>query len=161
MAWTAVISALVTITLFVVLNFLLVPQQEKRKARQEQLNKLYAPVYGLLLAQLEIGKNASVDRIILGGYGGHDFLTKLEIDKMIYDNLGYASSNLIEAWAPFSARGKLPVSTELQENLVMVVVKDYNELKKQLRLPYNAKELKTGIPEIVKYLRDKHGEAAG
>lgn len=145
------VSGLLTISLFLILHFIVMPVQERRRTKIEQLTKLYAPLYGLIMARLEVGKEIIPDRLTLGSIKDHNFLTKESLDKFIYDNLGYGSMELIEVWAKYTSSNT--IGHGLQEELVKTVVKDFNRLRKDLKIRHNPEELKTGIPESIKQFR--------
>ncbi|MFB7120698.1 hypothetical protein ACWOMK_25705 [Bacillus thuringiensis] len=46
------------------------------------------------------------------------------------------------------------VPREVTFKLVTTIVKEYNQLKKELKMEYNEDELKIGIPEIIKEFRE-------
>ncbi|MFE1631068.1 hypothetical protein ACFLFF_30500 [Brevibacillus reuszeri] len=138
--------------MFAILHWIITPYREKIKARHEQLTKLYSPLYGLLIARLEIGNKINPDRLTLGNVREHDYLSKNAVEKLIYDNLGYASPELISIWAKYTTSIR-NVSPEIQEQLIKTVIIDFNKLRKLLRLPYNEEEMSSGIPEIYKHLR--------
>lgn len=75
------------------------------------------------------------------------------MEKFFLDKAGYSSNELLEAWIEYSSQ-IVGYKKETTEQLVITIVKEYNQLKKELNMPYNENELRTGIPESIKEYRD-------
>jgi hypothetical protein len=150
----AIISAGISVLVFIILHFIIEPHRQRKLMLKERLAKLYAPVYGLLIARLKLGKTVfpNQQRMTLGGMKEHSFLTKETLEELVYNNLSYADLELIETWSEYagSVHG---VNLDISDKFISSVVKEYNLLRKKLKLPYNREELKTGIPESHKHLR--------
>lgn len=156
---SAFISAGVALLSFIVLQFFIEPWKQRRKLLEDRHNKLYAPLYGIVIARGKLGhfdKNQSVIRL---AQTDEHFLNRETMEKLVYDNAGYASLELMTAWAKYtSAIGHF--SSELTIEFVSIVLKDYHTIRKQLRIPYNKEELRTGIPDEYEYLRNKKEDPA-
>ncbi|MEK4196154.1 hypothetical protein NYE59_23955 [Paenibacillus sp. FSL L8-0323] len=149
---SAVISAAVAVLIFFALHFLIEPTKEKRKFAQERLQKLYSPLYALILARGRVYKdtmrNTPKDKVSLGSIKDHPFITREFMDEIIFKNMAYASTELMDSWSSYVSRGSAPLEIAVIENLIKVSVKDFHKLRKKLGLDYDETELKTGIPKI-------------
>lgn len=85
---------------------------------------------------------------MLGGINNSTWLNSEFMDKFFIENSGYASNELIEDWINYTT--EFPVTNKNAKPFVLQLVKEFNQLKKDLRLPYNKKELETGVPDILK-----------
>ncbi|MEK3699343.1 hypothetical protein NYE33_20435 [Paenibacillus sp. FSL R10-2199] len=147
----ALISASVAVVIFIVLHFFVEPHREKRKLSLERLHKLYSPLYALIIARGHIYKdtmrNSPKNTISLGSIKDHPFLTKEFTEKLLFDNMAFASTELIDAWAKYSSKVG-PLQLELIEKFIKIAVKDYTELRKELGMDYDKVEFETGIPQM-------------
>jgi hypothetical protein len=75
------------------------------------------------------------------------------MEEFIIRNSGYASENLIAAFKDLASTDG-PIDKDISERFTKTVVIDYNKLKKDLKIHYNKEELLTGIPEVIKELRE-------
>ncbi|MDN3956199.1 hypothetical protein [Sporolactobacillus laevolacticus] len=147
-----IISSGVSVIIFMALNFFIEPRKEKREMLEKRLHMLYAPAYGVIIAGVELICKDFPDRMMIGSYGEHLFLTRRKIEEIVYNNISYASTNLIEVWSKYVAsRGA--VEKDISVNIIMTVVSEYNAIRKKLKLPFNEAELRTGIPESYAHLR--------
>lgn len=155
--FSVTISAGVSVLIFIILHFVIEPRRQKIAIRKERLEKLYAPAYGLIVARLKLGKKLFSDKeMTLGGIKEHSYLTRNNLEEIIYNNLAYADGRLVAAWSEYTIVIG-PIPTEVSDRLISCVVTEYNSLRKYLRLPYDKEELKTGIPEPYKHLRNTNG----
>ncbi|UTR11056.1 hypothetical protein MM300_01605 [Evansella sp. LMS18] len=154
--WAVVISASVALIIAIGNHFIIEPIKAKRQWKRQQLTNFYAPSYGLTLAKINIVKDfcLSKKRISLGTADTLKVLSKDYFAEFIIKNSGYASPEFLNAWKDFIGKFPSPTEKETRE-VVSVLVKDYNRLRKELGYTYNQKELDTGIPEILKELREE------
>lgn len=146
---SVIISASVAIFIAVLNHFIITPIKEKRSRKRERLKNLYAPLYGLVTARINLIKPQieTRKRIMLGSLGDSAWLNSEYMDKLFIEKAGYASNDLIEAWVNYSS--VLPGTQKNASPFVIQLVKEFNQLKKDLNLPFDYKELKTGIPKIL------------
>lgn len=153
--WSAVISATVAILISVLNHFIVEPIKQKRKWKREQLINFYSPAYGIISAKVKTVKTYSIARNImsLGHSEANDVMEKNYFLKFIHSKSGYASFDSLNAWSEFVGTFPSPGAEE-SSKFIMVIIKDYNRLKKELGYEYNSEELRTGIPEVIKELRE-------
>ncbi|MGN7196514.1 hypothetical protein ACTHS9_20790 [Bacillus mycoides] len=152
---SAFISVIVSVLTFLIIHLYIEPRKVKRNFKMEQYKNLYAPVYAMILSRLNMAKETGWvgnGSITLGQRSSQDHLDRKAMEKLILSNSGYASIELINIFKDYTASLKVP--SEVTLNLVTTIVKEYNQLKKELKMEYNEGELKTGIPEIIKEFRE-------
>lgn len=152
---SAFISVIVSVLTFLIIHLYIEPRKVKRNFKMEQYKNLYAPVYAMILSRLNMAKETGWvgnGSITLGQRSSQDHLDRKAMEKLILSNSGYASIELINIFKDYTASLKVP--SEVTFNLVTTIVKEYNQLKKELKMEYNEGELKTGIPEIIKEFRE-------
>ncbi|MYL34972.1 hypothetical protein GLW05_15415 [Pontibacillus yanchengensis] len=153
---TAIISALVAVFIAVLNHFIVTPYKEAKERKRNRLKSLYAPLYGLINVRTYIIKEfiISKKKLMLGGVDTAEYYSKEYMETFILENSGYASNKLLNAWIEYVTQDIGDYEEERTKNLVITTVKEYNQLKKDLKYPYNQKELETGIPECIKEVRD-------
>lgn len=152
---SAIISATVAIFIAVLNHFVITPIKEKKQRKSEQLKVLYAPLYSLICLRILMVKKISLSerKLMLGNMGDNEYQKKEHMEKMIMDRSGYCFNDLMDAWITYASQFA-SFKKEHTEQLVISVVKGYNQLRKELKLSYSKEELKTGIPEVIKEYRD-------
>lgn len=154
---SAGISAVIAVLTFLILHFFIEPYKEKKRRKFERLHNLYSPLYALILARAHLYDSFTIPKksvVMLGSIKDHEFLTKEFTDKLMFDNSSYASTELLDAWGKYvSSIGITP--NDVVERFVKIAVKDYNELKKQLRMEYDREEYETGLPKIFRQRTSK------
>ncbi|WP_408893488.1 hypothetical protein [Paenibacillus taichungensis] len=147
---TAGLSAVIALGTFLGLHFLVEPRKEKRKHRFDRLHNLYSPLYALILARgyyVEGERSPEGGNVVLGTDPNHSFLSKDYTDNLMFEKSAYASNKLLDAWGKYvSSIGNVP--DKVVENFVKSVVRDYNQIRKDLRLDYDKEELRTGLPKL-------------
>ncbi|MDZ4443485.1 hypothetical protein ORM30_23980 [Bacillus cereus] len=152
---SAFISVIVSVLTFLLIHLYIEPRKVKRNFIMEQYKNLYAPIYTMVLARLNIAKEVGwigEGKFTLGHRDSQDHLDRKAMEKLILNNSGYASIELINIFKDYTTSYKVP--REVTFDLVTTIVKEYNQLKKELKMEYNEDELKTGIPEIIKEFRE-------
>ncbi|MEI4622144.1 hypothetical protein KFD70_19130 [Bacillus pfraonensis] len=152
---SAFISVIVSVLTFLIIHLYIEPRKVKRNFKMEQYKNLYAPVYAMILSRLNMAKETGWvgnGSLTLGQRSSQDHLDRKAMEKLILTNSGYASIELINIFKDYTTSLKVP--SEVTFNLVTTIVKEYNQLKKELKMEYNEAELKTGIPEIIKEFRE-------
>jgi hypothetical protein len=149
------ISASVALFIAVLNHFIITPYKERRNRKREQLKNLYAPLYGIInvRSKLVIELSMKSKKLMLGNADNMEYQSREHMEKFILDKAGYASNELLDAWIEYSSQ-LVGFKKETTERLVFTVVKEYNQLKKDLNLPYNEEELRSGIPESIKEYRE-------
>jgi hypothetical protein len=152
---SVLISATVAVLIAVLNHFIITPYKEKRSRKREQLKNLYAPLYGIInvRTKLVIEQSMRAKKLMLGNVGDIEYQSREYMEKFFLDKAGYSSNELLEAWIEYSSQ-IVGYKKETTEQLVITIVKEYNQLKKELNMPYNENELRTGIPESIKEYRD-------
>jgi hypothetical protein len=147
---SVLISAGVALFIAILNHFVITPIKENRARKREKLKNLYAPLYSLVMTRVNLIKPQIVTsgRYMLGGLSDSTWLNKEYMHKFFLEKAGYASNDMINAWISYSSA--INPSQDITKRFVFQLVKEYNQLKKELRLPYNKKELETGIPDILK-----------
>lgn len=152
----AIISAVVAIVIAVVNHFIVEPMKAKKQWKKQQLSNFYAPAYGLAVAKVNLVRDYCLDKKVIGLGATEDTLGVLKKDyfaEFIVKNSGYASQEFLEVWIGYI--GKFPSATSKESTgVVITLVKDYNRLRKELGYEYNKEELESGIPEVIKELRE-------
>lgn len=146
----AFISAGVALFIAILNHFIVTPCKEKRARKRSRLNNLYAPLYSLVSTRLDLVKSDIVINglYMLGTKDGSKYLNKEYTEMYFLERSGYASDELIEAWIAYS--GSLLPNQDKTKKFIFQIVKEYNQLKKELRMNYNPRELETGVPEVLK-----------
>ena len=150
-----IISASVAILVAILNHFVITPYKEKKKRKREQLKNLYAPLYGIINVRTKLVIDLSMrkKKLMLGNIDDTHYQTREFMETFILNNAGYSSNELLDVWIEYCVQfGNY--EKEKTEQLVMTVVIEYNQLKKDLNLPYNKEELITGIPESIKEYRE-------
>ncbi|PEO54217.1 hypothetical protein [Bacillus wiedmannii] len=153
---SAIVSAVVTIVLFLIVQFVLEPAKEKKRKKDEKLKNLYAPLYTMTVAKLiETPEEARIEyNFFLRGESKN--LNSEDYLQFILKNSRYASNDLLAKAHQFAeelarkrsyptASGNAYIEVG---DLVRLIVKEYNQLKKDLKESPNENELKTGTPYI-------------
>lgn len=158
------IPVIVSIITFLILHLFIEPIKAKKKHREDSLKNLYAPLYTIILCRLGVGgvmarinKNITGERQIVLGSVGNKGLTSFDyMLEHVLKNSGYASHALLLEINRYSEKylAKEVTATD-SENLMIVIVKEYNALKKKLKMEYSKPELKTGIPTYVEEVLNK------
>lgn len=152
---SAIISATIALFVAVLNHFIVTPIKEKKERKRDQLTILYAPLYSLICLRLSIPKEHSLSRrkLMLGDIGDIEYQKREYMEKLIMDRSGYCFNDLMEAWVNYASQlGDFDKKNT--EELVVSVVKGYNQLRKELKLPYDKEELNTGIPGVIKEYRE-------
>ncbi|MBU5219422.1 hypothetical protein KQI67_22390 [Bacillus albus] len=152
---SAFISVIVSVLTFLIIHLYIEPKKAKRHFKMERLKNLYAPLYTIVVSRINFVRELGVaqNRILLGNSPNKKYLNREYMEKFILDNSGYASDELIKAFVDYtSSEGS--ISHEVTVNLVTVIVKEYNKLKKELNIEYDDAELNTGIPNVIKEFRE-------
>ncbi|MCA1319772.1 hypothetical protein LC085_07580 [Bacillus tianshenii] len=146
---TGIISALVAILISVINHFIVEPIKRKRQRKRDQLHNLYAPLYSLFNYRMEISIThiAQTQSIKLGGIKGDEISSKEYLTRLFMEKAGYASESLIDHLTEYC--GNINITPGMTDRLVRTTVKEYNQLKKDLKIPYNLAELETGFPELL------------
>ena len=146
-----IISALVSISIVLLKEFVFDGLKHRKEDKNERLKNFYAPFYSILLHRLHFG--VTTGSLTLGSGSNHKFTAEEYMDDFIVKNAGYASEELLAAWIIRS--NAFPPSPQMSRDLISIAVKEYNDLKKQLKLEYSTEELKTGVPDMFKEFRER------
>ncbi|ASS75785.1 hypothetical protein CIG75_12840 [Tumebacillus algifaecis] len=162
-----IITQAVVVLLFSSLHYWVEPRKEKKKHRKEVLMNFYSPVYAALVVRGKMHINAeerngrpkpNFIRIISIEAKDEDYIDRRWIEKFIHENIGYASSELVEAWAAYVSSTTMfgKVDHKYTEALVKAIVIEYNKLRKEFGMSYDEDELRTGYPNIYAHLRERN-----
>ncbi|ALL23636.1 hypothetical protein BTXL6_20280 [Bacillus thuringiensis] len=149
--------ALVALGTFLLLHLFIDPKKEKKKKKKEKLKELYAPLYMMINAQLStcvmIGRQrGSIGKLYFDSAGKQPgFIDEDYMIEFILKNSSHASMDLmhrLEKYISNTTEGTY--DHEEINSLVVTVVKEYQQLRKELKMDYNKEELETGIPDKVR-----------
>ncbi|MGA9286786.1 MAG: hypothetical protein WBV93_00435 [Anaerobacillus sp.] len=146
---SVLISASVSIVILLVKEFIFDSWKRNKERKREQLKNFYAPLYVIILGRIHLAGRPSFG-LSLGDTTDY-FLSKDHMNDFLLNNAGYASDKLLEIWIDYQSDFTPELSKS--RNLIYQVVKEYNQLKKQLRQNYSKGELETGIPDQFKEYR--------
>jgi hypothetical protein len=152
--WSVFVSAAVALITFLIVHFFIEPMKEKKRRKLEQYKIFYASLYTIVITRASIAKDFSIkhNRMALGHTDKKPHLQPDFMEEFIIKNSGYASENLIDAFKDYASSVGV-IEKDISERFTKTVVKDYNKLKKELKMNYNKAELQTGIPEVLKEFR--------
>ncbi|WP_242223658.1 hypothetical protein [Bacillus cereus group sp. BfR-BA-01380] len=153
---STVITSIIT---FLVLHFIIEPRKEKRRKREEKLKNLYAPLYTKLVTKLievpEAWRDQDADMILIKERELKQVKEKDQFVQFVLNNSRYASVELLEEIHKFVERVErerhFPTHNHFisVDELVKVVVREYNKLKKGLGEDWDEKELNYGVPTFI------------
>ncbi|MED0990282.1 hypothetical protein [Bacillus nitratireducens] len=156
----AVISSVI---LFLILHYIIEPRKERQKKKQEQFKTLYAPLYTMIIAKLydskPIMENSDCTDMMFWSRDKPKYLNDEYLIEFVLNNSAYASRELLNAVHKYVEAlcieeiNKKIVGYESVDNLVKVIVKEYNQLKKERGEEFLKTELETGIPEFIQEMR--------
>ncbi|MGG3404436.1 hypothetical protein BKK39_23225 [Bacillus cereus] len=154
---STVITSLAT---FLCLHYIIEPRKENRRKKSEKFKNFYAPLYMMINARLSLyfhsvkNNGRDVEPIFFDDAGSPAFIDNKYVISFILQNSSYASTELLDELEYYiydvSQRGE---SGERHKNLVVVIVKEYQQLRKELGMDYDDDALKTGIPKRIRFLR--------
>jgi hypothetical protein len=147
---TALISAGVALFIAVLNHFIITPIKEKRANKRSKLKNFYAPLYSLVSSRLNLVKPQIVmkQQYMLGSKSESKYFNKEYMEMFFLERSGYASDELIKTWIELTS--SLVPDPNKTKRFINQLVKEYNQLKKELGMEYNKKGLQTGIPEVLK-----------
>ncbi|MEI2316481.1 hypothetical protein [Bacillus paramobilis] len=156
----AIVTSVITLGLFAFLHYHIEPQKEERRKKSEKFKNFYAPLYMMINARLSlyfhsVEKNGrDVEQIFFDDAGSPEFIDNKYVISFILQNSSYASTELLDELEYYiydvSQRGE---TGERHKNLVGTIVKEYQQLRKELGMDYDDDALKTGIPKRIRSLR--------
>lgn len=179
------IPVIVTLLTFLILHFFIDPRKEKKKWREDRFKNLYAPLYTIIISRLGGAGLLNAVRkgkeFYLGNGGEKGNIDDDYMIEFTLKNSAYASNDLLSAIHDYTyfitstssiitslsdKKQRTPKeANDLKEalekrrsytkRLVTILVTEYNQLKKELKMDYEQKALETGIPEFLKDLFEK------
>jgi hypothetical protein len=179
------IPVIVTLLTFLILHFFIDPRKEKKKWREDRFKNLYAPLYTIIISRLGaaglLNEVREGKEFYLGSGGEKGHIDNDYMIEFTLKNSAYASKDLLNAIHDYTyfITSTRSIITSVSSNkertkkeaddlkeasrkrvlytkrLVTILVKEYNQLKKELNMNYDQEELETGIPEFLKDLFEK------
>ncbi|OSM09684.1 hypothetical protein BTH38_29350 [Bacillus toyonensis] len=167
----AILTASTTWFIFIILHFVIEPRKEKKRIKEEKLKNLYAPLFTMIINELvsvPVGvRNTEKEMVTLTKTAEKFLADKDHFVNFVLNNSRYASTKLLfeihsfvetvmlrKHYAELDDAMKKQIGSQTYvfpvDNLVKTIVKDYNQLRKELEEEYNEEELMTGVPEIIK-----------
>nr|WP_263327868.1 hypothetical protein [Neobacillus sp. Marseille-Q6967] len=143
--YPAFITGAVAITIAVInhfVTFVVYRHKNKKSKLENKLKALYSPLYLQVRALANNDPRLNMEAITLDAR--MDGFSEEDINKILNENAIYASSELIEKWMDFFFYRSSNTSAH---NFAVTVVKEYNELRKELKLEYDEIELASGYPK--------------
>lgn len=153
---TITLAVITSIATFCLIHFVIEPIKRKKEYKKERLKSLYSPLYVLVSHKIVMGNHANKingrpTKIIFGGKNELDFTKDEYMIKFFMDKSSFASVELIDAFNDYYMKKLLNDVQDLSaERIMKLVVKEYNQLRKDLKLDYSREELKTGELKILK-----------
>lgn len=146
---SALISAVVAFLILIISNFIIEPKKQRKQQKKEKLKNFYAPLYTLIILRMQIVEEIIVrdSRLTLGSISSNETTSKEYLQKFFLENSGYASDKLIVYWVEYNVQ---PITKEKTTNFITTIIKEYNKLKKDLKLDYDHNELETGLPSFLR-----------
>ncbi|MDF9558753.1 hypothetical protein P5757_26535 [Bacillus tropicus] len=154
--WKLTAPAIVALVTFMLLHLFIEPRKEKKKKRKDKFKELYAPLYMMINARLyecvmhgrQLGR---INQMYFGSAGTNQgFIDDDYMIEFILKNSSHASVDLLNRLEQYiSNASEGAEDAEELKKLVVTVVKEYQQLRKELKIDYNKEELKTGIPDKV------------
>jgi hypothetical protein len=155
-------AVIASVVLFLILHYWIEPGKEQRRKKEESLKSLYAPLYTMVIARLHVGKlltGALNGREIHFGYvGGKEFINDEYMIEFFLSNSSYASNGLIivmQSYIENVYSDDRNAKLEYTEKLTKLVIREYNLLKKDLKLDHCNSELSTGLPSFIIEMRSE------
>ncbi|OOR57484.1 hypothetical protein BGP34_13465 [Bacillus mycoides] len=155
----AIVTSVITLGLFLFLHYYIEPKKEARRKKSEKFKSFYAPLYMMINARLShyfhsVKHNGrDVERMFFDDAGSPPFIDNKYVISFILQNSSYASTELLDELEYYiydvSQKGE---GGERHKNLVGIIVKEYQQLRKELGMDYDD-ALKTGIPKRMRSLR--------
>ncbi|ANV73995.1 TPA: hypothetical protein ACGX4N_000683 [Bacillus cereus] len=155
-------AAIITLSSFVLLHYVIEPRKEKKRKKSEKFKNFYAPLYMMINARLSLirthGKRNGAKELYFSDAGSPPFINDNYMFEFVLENSSYASVKLLSKLDAYirSCTESGGGDHEEIEELIKIVVKEYQQLRKELKLEYNKSELETGIPESIQILRNLH-----
>lgn len=148
----AVAGLLSSMTMFLLGDIIWKTRVEKIKNetefQQKQLNFFYAPLYIFYresYARFASWKQENPDTNLVSQpffRAGQDISF---VQKIFSEHPGYASQPILLAWTDLNATDNKAVKQLHQENLVYLLIKEYHDLRRKLKLSYDKYELAEGV----------------
>ncbi|WP_235713329.1 hypothetical protein [Bacillus mycoides] len=161
LSMAAMVTSIVTLVLFLLLHYVIEPCKEKKRKKSEKFKELYAPLYMMINARLttvilhEEQKGAENLHFTNGGSEG--FIDDDYMIEFVLKNSSYASVELLWELDNYNRYATDGTLTSLEyENLTKTVITEYQQIRKDLGLEYNEKELETGLPTAIRHIRAIH-----
>ncbi|MEK4892200.1 MULTISPECIES: hypothetical protein [Bacillus] len=155
------VSSTITLLLFVLQHFIIEPSKEKKRKQIEKFKELYAPLYMMINAMLTsvilYERENGAERLYFTSAGSQGFINNDYMIEFVLKNSSYASVELLSELDIYICHATGGNLTSLEyENLTKIVVKEYQQLRRDLELKYDENELETGIPTSIRDIREIH-----
>lgn len=162
LSMAAIITSIVTLLLFSLLHYVIEPRKEKKKKKSGKFKELYAPLYMIINARfaglVKGGSKFDAQRLYFTDAGSPGIIDDNYMIEFFFKNSSYASLQLLHEFDIYVKNVSVGHYSHVNvERLVKLIVKEYQQLRKELKLDYNQKELETGIPTRIKELRENDG----
>lgn len=158
-----------TVILFLILHYIIEPRKERKKKKEERFKSLYAPLYTMIVAKLYDSKPIMIKSdstdMMFWSKDKPKYLNDEYLIEFVLNNSAYASRELLKVVHKYVEAlciekiDKKIVDYDSVDNLVKVIVKEYNQLKKERREDFSKQELETGIPDFIMEMREKESVA--
>ncbi|MGR5996622.1 hypothetical protein ACT7DF_06215 [Bacillus cereus] len=154
---TFTVPAIVALGTFVLLHFVIEPRKERKRKRKEKFKELYSPLYMIINARLSLirthGRRNGAKELYFSDAGSPPFINDNYMIEFTLENSSYASFKLLNELDAYirSCTESGGGDHEKVEELIKIVVKEYQQLRKELKLEYDKSELETGIQNLYNY----------
>ncbi|MEZ2366387.1 MULTISPECIES: hypothetical protein [Bacillus] len=160
---TVSFAAVITLGSFLLLHYFIEPRKEKKRKKSEKFKNFYAPLYMMINARLSFvifrakHDDSNLENVYFNDAGSPAFINNNYVIKFIIENSAYASIELLNELELYIRDvTEMDDSSEKNKRLIGIIVKEYQQLRKELKMEYDKNELKTGIPKEIQSLRDKN-----
>jgi hypothetical protein len=121
--------------------------QKRSEFQQKQLDFFYAPVYRLYCqayVRFQVWQQENPDTKLSPQPFFEPNDDESFVEKLFAEHPSYASPEVLRLWAAFRAVDGGAEKNDRRRAMISVLIKEYNLLRKELRLEYDKSELKTG-----------------
>ncbi|MDF9523184.1 hypothetical protein P5815_21895 [Bacillus cereus] len=161
----AIFTSLTTLGLFFFLHYCIEPKKEARRKKSEKFKNFYAPLYLMINARLShyifnLEKNGrDAEQMYFSdvqSYGKPAFIDNAYVIRFVLENSSYASTELLDELEYYIYDVSEQLETgDRHKHLVEIIVKEYQQLRKELKMDYDEEALKTGFPKRIRSLKKK------
>lgn len=121
--------------------------RDRIEFQKERLNKFYAPLYMFYkkaYMRYEAWKKEHLDSHLTLQPFFEDDQSETFAENILSEHPGYASLSILGIWSDFQASSDKHIRNKLRNKMVAALIREYHELRRELKLDYDTYELKSG-----------------